>query len=214
MQSAVFGFSLALCEFGKNSDSVRSLPHHGKLTGLTDSLVGMLQKQGKFGKGSVSEALLKHPGRFRANLPHLRIRRAKNLNGPVLVHGPSSPVVRKIKVAVVSVFDVGCRQALYNGFDFGHLERRAGRRQFDCVSYRIFRGSSIIRQSKGVSKILRYAQAAQPSHPGRPVAHVGNGRIDPLRLFLAVGFEHFLSDPNGFGYVKISPIQSVGVMMG
>ena len=49
--------------------------------------------------------------------------------------------------------------------------------------------------------------------PGRPVAYVGNRRIDPLRLILAVGFEHFLPNPNGFGHVKISSVQSVRVMM-
>ena len=49
--------------------------------------------------------------------------------------------------------------------------------------------------------------------PEGPLPHVGNGRIDPLGLILAVGFEHFLLNPNGFRQVKISPVQSIRVMM-
>ena len=57
----------------------------------------------------------------------------KNLNGPFLFTD-QPPVVRKIKVAVVAMFDAGCGQALQMDL-FLHLERRADRRQFDCVSY-------------------------------------------------------------------------------
>ena len=115
-------------DLGKNRNGILAFLYDGKLTGLADPLVRMLQKQGKFRKRAVGKALLEHSGRFRSDLLQLRISRSKHLDGTVLIDGPTTSVIGEIKVAVVAVLHIGCRQALHDGFDFGNLKTRAGRR--------------------------------------------------------------------------------------
>ena len=57
----------------------------------------------------------------------------------------------------------------------------------------------VIGHQKGIPQIFGHTHTTQPSHSGRPVPNMSNGRIYPLRLILGVGLEHFLTDPNGFG---------------
>ena len=73
----------------------------------------------------MGKTFLEHSGGFCSDFLQLGVRRAEDLDGTVLVYGPPSSVIREIKVTVVPELDVGCGQALYDGFDFGNFKARS-----------------------------------------------------------------------------------------